>query len=181
MLLRQARSRSSSGSSRPISRRRRAASSPSCGAARRGSRRSSASRTQIANALGVEGAISVATTTCRTRRARSSRRPSSARRSSPSTASASGRRRRGASATATTSSCCERAPLPALARACSTRHSRTSPASRSTRGEYKLMGLAPYGEPRYADRIREQLLDLQRRRLVRAQPARTSTTSAACA
>jgi carbamoyltransferase len=28
-------------------------------------------------------------------------------------------------------------------------------------GEYKLMGLAPYGEPRYADRIREHLIDLR--------------------
>jgi carbamoyltransferase len=28
-------------------------------------------------------------------------------------------------------------------------------------GEYKLMGLAPYGQPRYADRIREHLLDLK--------------------
>ncbi len=28
-------------------------------------------------------------------------------------------------------------------------------------GEYKLMGLAPYGEPRHADRIRERLLDLK--------------------
>jgi carbamoyltransferase len=28
-------------------------------------------------------------------------------------------------------------------------------------GEYKLMGLAPYGEPRYADLILEQLLDLK--------------------
>ena len=28
-------------------------------------------------------------------------------------------------------------------------------------GEYKLMGLAPYGEPRYADRIREHLIDLK--------------------
>ena len=28
-------------------------------------------------------------------------------------------------------------------------------------GEYKLMGLAPYGQPRYADRIREHLLDLR--------------------
>jgi carbamoyltransferase len=27
-------------------------------------------------------------------------------------------------------------------------------------GEYKLMGLAPFGEPRYVDRIHEQLLDL---------------------
>ncbi len=28
-------------------------------------------------------------------------------------------------------------------------------------GEYKLMGLAPYGEPRYADRIRDHLVDLR--------------------
>ncbi len=28
-------------------------------------------------------------------------------------------------------------------------------------GEYKLMGLAPYGEPEYADRIREKLIDLR--------------------
>jgi carbamoyltransferase len=28
-------------------------------------------------------------------------------------------------------------------------------------GEYKLMGLAPYGEPKYADLIRERLLDLK--------------------
>lgn len=28
-------------------------------------------------------------------------------------------------------------------------------------GEYKLMGLAPYGEPRYADAIRDELLDLK--------------------
>jgi carbamoyltransferase len=28
-------------------------------------------------------------------------------------------------------------------------------------GEYKLMGLAPYGEPRYADRILDELLDLR--------------------
>ena len=28
-------------------------------------------------------------------------------------------------------------------------------------GEYKLMGLAPYGEPRYADLIREHLIDIQ--------------------
>ncbi|WP_324726104.1 carbamoyltransferase [Actomonas aquatica] len=28
-------------------------------------------------------------------------------------------------------------------------------------GEYKLMGLAPYGEPRYADTIRDHLLDLR--------------------
>ena len=28
-------------------------------------------------------------------------------------------------------------------------------------GEYKVMGLAPYGEPRYVDLIYEQLLDLR--------------------
>lgn len=28
-------------------------------------------------------------------------------------------------------------------------------------GEYKLMGLAPYGEPKFADRIREHLIDLR--------------------
>ncbi|MFQ5845557.1 MAG: carbamoyltransferase, partial [Planctomycetota bacterium] len=28
-------------------------------------------------------------------------------------------------------------------------------------GEYKLMGLAPYGEPRYADAIRDELMDLK--------------------
>ena len=28
-------------------------------------------------------------------------------------------------------------------------------------GEYKLMGLAPYGEPKYADRIRSELIDIK--------------------
>jgi len=28
-------------------------------------------------------------------------------------------------------------------------------------GEYKLMGLAPYGEPKYADKIRDELVDLK--------------------
>jgi carbamoyltransferase len=28
-------------------------------------------------------------------------------------------------------------------------------------GEYKLMGLAPYGQPKYADRIREHLIDIK--------------------
>ena len=28
-------------------------------------------------------------------------------------------------------------------------------------GEYKLMGLAPYGEPIYMDKIRENLIDLK--------------------
>ena len=30
-------------------------------------------------------------------------------------------------------------------------------------GEYKVMGLAPYGEPKYVDLIYEQLVDLQGR------------------
>ena len=38
-------------------------------------------------------------------------------------------------------------------------------------GEYKVMGLAPYGEPKYVDLIYRELVDLQGRRLVRAQPA----------
>ena len=29
-------------------------------------------------------------------------------------------------------------------------------------GEYKLMGLAPYGEPRYAQLIREHLIDVKK-------------------
>ena len=28
-------------------------------------------------------------------------------------------------------------------------------------GEYKLMGLAPYGEPKYADRLLENVIDLR--------------------
>ena len=36
-------------------------------------------------------------------------------------------------------------------------------------GEYKLMGLAPYGEPKYADAIRQELLDLKARRFVLAE------------
>ena len=36
-------------------------------------------------------------------------------------------------------------------------------------GEYKLMGLAPYGEPRYAQLILDNLIDLKAGRLVPAQ------------
>ena len=39
-------------------------------------------------------------------------------------------------------------------------------ASRSTRGEYKLMGLAPYGEPSYADLILREADRPEGRRLV---------------
>jgi carbamoyltransferase len=44
-------------------------------------------------------------------------------------------------------------------------------------GEYKLMGLAPYGEPRFEKRIREHLIDLKRRRQLPARPVATSTTA----
>ena len=37
-------------------------------------------------------------------------------------------------------------------------------------GEYKVMGLAPYGEPKYAQTILEHLIDLKAGRLVPAQP-----------
>jgi carbamoyltransferase len=32
-------------------------------------------------------------------------------------------------------------------------------------GEYKVMGLAPYGQPKYVDRIFDKLVELQGRRL----------------
>ena len=38
-------------------------------------------------------------------------------------------------------------------------------------GEYKVMGLAPYGEPKYVDLIYRELIDLQGGRVVHAQPA----------
>ena len=37
-------------------------------------------------------------------------------------------------------------------------------------GEYKVMGLAPYGEPKYVDLIYKELIDLTRGRLVPAEP-----------
>ena len=45
--------------------------------------------------------------------------------------------------------------------ACSTPRSPTSRGFKVNSGEYKLMGLAPYGEPRYADLIRRHLIDLK--------------------
>ena len=38
-------------------------------------------------------------------------------------------------------------------------------------GEYKVMGLAPYGEPKYVDRILDHLMDAPGRRVVHAGPA----------
>ena len=103
--------------------------------------------------------------TSRTRRARSSRRRSTRPRSSPSTASASGRRARSASVRG------NRVEL--LRRRCAIPHSLGMLYSAFTyytgfkvnSGEYKLMGLAPYGEPRYVDLILEQVVHDPRRRL----------------
>jgi carbamoyltransferase len=38
---------------------------------------------------------------------------------------------------------------------------RRSPLQARNSGEYKMMGLAPYGEPRYADTIRQHLVDVK--------------------
>ena len=117
-------------------------------------------RQGLGGALPQAGASSPSTTS-RTRPARSSRRPSRRRPSSPSTAWASGPPPASATAAATGSSSDPRAALPALARACSTRPSPTSRGFKVNSGEYKLMGLAPYGEPSYADPILDKLLDLK--------------------
>ena len=50
--------------------------------------------------------------------------------------------------------------------ACSTRRSPTSRGFKVNSGEYKLMGLAPYGEPTYVDLILEQPDRPEGRRLV---------------
>ncbi len=99
-------------------------------------------------------------TTRATRPAPSSPRRSSRRPCSPSTAWASGPPAASASARATASrssaSCCFPHSLGLLYSAftyyC---------GFRVNSGEYKLMGLAPYGEPRYADRILDHLIDLR--------------------
>ncbi len=46
-------------------------------------------------------------------------------------------------------------------------------------GEYKVMGLAPYGEPRYARLILEQLIDVKPDGSFRLEHATTSTTAPA--
>ncbi len=43
-------------------------------------------------------------------------------------------------------------------------------------GEYKLMGLAPYGEPRYVDASSSDLIDLRRDGSFTARPCATSTS-----
>ena len=45
--------------------------------------------------------------------------------------------------------------------ACSTPPSPTTPGFKVNSGEYKVMGLAPYGEPHYAQLILEHLIDLK--------------------
>ena len=99
-------------------------------------------------------------TTRATRPARSSRRRSGARPSSPSTAWASGRRAASASAGATRSSSQRQLSFPhslGLLYSAFTYFS----GFRVNCGEYKLMGLAPYGEPVYAERILDHLIDLR--------------------
>jgi carbamoyltransferase len=54
-----------------------------------------------------------------------------------------------------------RAALPALARPALLRLHLLHCGFKVNSGEYKLMGLAPYGEPIYKDRILEKLLDLK--------------------
>ena len=46
-------------------------------------------------------------------------------------------------------------------------------------GEYKVMGLAPYGEPKYAELILDKLIDLKDDGSFRLEHATTSTTAPA--
>ena len=45
--------------------------------------------------------------------------------------------------------------------ACSIRPSRITPGFKVNSGEYKVMGLAPYGEPKYKNLILDNLIDLK--------------------
>ena len=99
-------------------------------------------------------------TTIRTRRAPSIRRHSSAPPSSRSTEWANGPRQRSAAATARASSCSRKFAIPTRW-ACCTARSTYFCGFRVNSGEYKLMGLAPYGEPKYARLIRDHLIDLK--------------------
>ena len=119
-------------------------------------------------------------TTRRTRPPPSSRRPRGAPRSSPPTASASGRRSRSGAASAGRRQRVARAPardpLPALARACSTRPSPRTSGFAVNEGEYKVMGLAAYGKPRFEPQVRADRCSARRRRASRST-WRTSTTT----
>ena len=76
------------------------------------------------------------------------------------TGSANGRRRRWRSAAATVSRPFARSTSRTRS-GCSTPPSPTTPASRSIPARYKVMGLAPYGEPKYRDVILDNLIDLK--------------------
>ena len=98
--------------------------------------------------------------TSRTRRARFSRHRSPRRRFSPWTPSANGRRARSASAVATRSRLSHEHAVSRIRSACCTRAFTYYTGFKVNSGEYKLMGLAPYGTPRYADLIRERLVTI---------------------
>ena len=76
------------------------------------------------------------------------------------TAWANGRRRVTASGAATRSRCWANCIF-RIRSDCFIPRSPTSPGFRVNSGEYKLMGLAPYGEPKYADVILRELIDLK--------------------
>ena len=111
---------------------------------------------------------STPSTTSRTRPARSSRRRSTRPPSSPWTAWASGPPPRSASATGNDIRDPRASCTGPTRSACSTPPSPTTRGFKVNSGEYKVMGLAPYGEPKYVDLI----LRPARR------PARTTARSA---
>jgi hypothetical protein len=75
-------------------------------------------------------------------------------------AAVSGRRHPSQSAAATAWKYCGRYISPILW-GCCTRLSPYYTGFRVNSGEYKVMGLAPYGEPHYANRILDHLIDLK--------------------
>ena len=94
---------------------------------------------------------------------------------SPSTASASGPPAASASATAADVELLRELHFPdslGLLYSAFTYHC----GFRVNSGEYKLMGLAPYGEPRYADRILDELVDLRDDGSFTHGPCATSAT-----
>ena len=95
-----------------------------------------------------------------------------------------GRRRRvgdhvaSASAAATSSRCCKEIHFPhslGLLYSAFTYYT----GFKVNSGEYKVMGLAPYGEPKYAELILDHLIDLKADGIVPARPWTTSTTAPA--